>query len=182
MDITTTSKQEFINKIISSLIAPSNIKSCKNFTEENDKLYNSFISKVKHHKFASVKLPVDYVLKYELFSLLKEGSAFIESSSKFVSTITTSRPTDTADQTQYNTRFTGNEFSYSFLDNHPGILNVDHLKDIPKDYEGLMAVPVTVLEYRNINDYNIHRVIYAPKHRGKLIYPRIVVSNKFAEF
>jgi hypothetical protein len=41
-----------------------------------------------------------------------------------------------------------------------------------------MAVPPTVLEYKNFGRFNIHRVLYTPKFNGRFIYPRIVISNK----
>ena len=113
-----------------------------------------------------------------MFNLVRDDKVFIESSVKFVTTFSTKRP-QTISSSEYTAKYVGNEFNYAFLDNHPGIINVDKLKDIPVDYEGFMAVPPTVLVYKNICRFNIHRILYTLTFNGKFIYPRIVVSNKF---
>lgn len=177
MDITTASKQELINHILSILVTP-NVKSSEHSNEDELK-YKSFIADVKAGKSATVKLPLDFAINHEMFTLLKSGTIFIENSIKFITTFTTDRPV-TKQSSTFSAKYQHNEFYYSFLDNHPGIINVDQLKDIPTDYEGLMAVPPTVLEYKNITRFNIHRVIYMPKHNGRVIYPRVVVTNKLA--
>lgn len=174
MDITVTSKQDLIKSIIDMLVT-SNIKSLDR-SSEYDESYYEFISDVKKGKDTSIELPLDYITRFELFELIKSEQVFIDSSAKFKVSLTTKKPT--ALETDFNSKYVGNEFNYSFLDNHPGIINVDHLKDIPVDYEGLMAVPPTVLEYKNLQRFNIHRVIYDPVFIGRHIYTRIVISNK----
>lgn len=175
MDIATMSKQEFIKHLLSAMVTP-NIKP-KQYSEEDNISYANFITKVKTGAEASVNLPLDFALKDELFNLIKNHTVFIESSIKFRTNFTTKRPTDVV-YSIYTATYKNHEFEYSFLDNHPGILNIDKLKDIPVDYEGLMAVPPTVLEYKNLRNFNIHRVLYTPKHNGKMIYYRVVISNK----
>lgn len=175
MDIMTASKQELINRLINLMVTP-NIK-VDEHTKEDESAYNEFVKKATLRHVASVVLPLDFIIKDELFSLIKDGYAFVESTHKFKVTLNTKRP-ETVVHTEFNAKYIGNEFSYSFLDNHPGIINIDKLKNIPTDYEGLMAVPPTVLEYKNTIRFNIHRVLYTPRFNGKLIYPRVVVSNK----
>ena len=48
----------------------------------------------------------------------------------------------------------GNEHKYQILDNY-AILCVDRIKEIPKDYNYPMAVPVTIFKYINQIDYRI---------------------------
>ena len=176
MDIITASKKELIDRILKMMITP-NVKQSSH-SEADERAYSKFIKDVESGKQASVKLPLDFAIKDTLFNLIRDEKVFIDSSVKFVTSFTTKEPKNSV-KNLFMAKYKGNEFYYSFLDNHPGIINIDKLKDIPIDYEGLMAVPPTVLEYKNIENFNIHRVLYAPKHNGKTIYPRIVISNKF---
>lgn len=176
MDLESNARKELLDSLLNIMVTP-NLKESSH-SETDDNKYNEFVKAAKLGRNASVQLALDYVLKNELFNLVKDGKVFIESSVKFVTTFSTKRPTSPV-KSEYSAKYVGNEFNYSFLDNHPGIINVDKLKDIPVDYEGLMAVPPTVLEYKNLRRFNIYRIIYTPKFNGKFIYPRIVVSNKF---
>ena len=175
MDIITASRQELIDNLLKIMVTP-NLKNTEHSKEENDG-YSDFIRYAKIGRKCSVSLPLDFAIKDEMFSLIKENKVFVESSVKFKTTFTTQRPV-TVSPSLFDAKYVGNEFCYAFLDNHPGIINVDKLKDVPTDYEGLMAVPPTVLEYKNIIRFNVHRVLYTPKFNGKLLYPRVVVSNK----
>lgn len=178
MDIIEASKQELIDSILKILVTP-NVKN-QNHSDKEELAYTKFISNAKAGLTDSVQLPMDYAITHDMFKLIKDGKVFIENSIKFKTVFTTKRPAESVNSTaDFSARYIGNEFYYSFLDNHPGIININKLKEIPIDYEGLMAVPQTVLEYKNINRFNIHRVLYTPKHNGRFIYPRVVVSNKF---
>ena len=86
---------------------------------------------------------------------------------------------------------------YSCFDNLPDIINVSRVKDIPKDYKGLMAVPLTVLKY-NLEGYDIidllnrytvfdtwkinadvkARKSHCTNINGKATYARIVIRQK----
>lgn len=183
MDIETKAKNELIDKIRSILVTPNLRKT--EYSEKDESLYKDFIFKVtkklnsKRDVALSVELPLDFASRKEMFDLIKSKKVFIVSSVKFKTLFTTKEP-ELSITDHYTAKFTGNEFDYSFLDNHPGILNVDRLKDIPIDYEGLMAVPPTILEYKHLKRFNIHRVIYNPIHNGKQVYTRVVISNKVA--
>ena len=177
MEIEEVAKQELINAILKTLITP-NVKEEKH-SDYDLNLYNTFISSVKSGNKSTVQLPLEFALKDDMFNLIKSGKVFVSNSVKFITTFTTVKPTDFVNPSYY-AKYIGNEFNYSFLDNHPGIINVDRLKDIPTDYEGLMAVPPTVLEYKHLNKFNLYRVIHAPIYNRKLIYRRVVVSNKLA--
>ena len=179
MDIISKARKELIDSIKKSMTT-TNVKTISHSVEEESN-YNNFIKAVSSGKSksnVSVKLPLDFATKHDMFNLIKDGKVFIESSIKFISTFTNKVP-DNKEQIQFGAHYVGHEFDYAFLDNHPGILNVDKLKDIPIDYEGLMAVPATVLSYSYIGKFNIHKIIYDPVYNGKHIYPRVVVSNKY---
>lgn len=177
MNVESATKKELLDYIVSLMIEP-NMKVSKQ-SEEDEAKFASFIKDVKSNKKTFIKLPLEFALRADMFDLIKAKKVFMDKSVKFSAIFTTTKQ-NTIGANSFSSRYIGNEFNYSFLDNHPGIINVDNIKDIPIDYEGLMAVPVTVLSYKNIARFNIHRVIYTPKHRGKYIYPRVVVSNKFA--
>jgi hypothetical protein len=175
MFIEDIAKKELLNKLLAVMVTP-NAKEITHSQEDESK-YFSFINEVTLGKKAEVKLPSDYLLKFDLVNLIKSSKVYVESTAKFIATLTTNKPENVIPQ-NFAEKYIGNELKYVFLDNHPGIINVNSLKDIPVDYEGLMAVPFTVLEYKNVVHFNIHRVLYAPKINGKIIYPRIVISNK----
>lgn len=180
MGIISETKKEFIESLIQKMVTPNTKVKEKEQSPDDLNSYHVFIEQVLcggGSEELTVKLPIDFALKSDMFRLLKEQQVFISSSVKFVATFTTLRP-KYEDPYEFVAKYRGNEFNYSFLDNHPGIINVDRLKDIPVDYEGLIAVPMTILEYKNMVRFNIHRVIYSPRHLGKFIYPRIVISNK----
>lgn len=175
MRIAEMARKELIDSLLKVMVTP-NIK-LSGHSSEDEASYSLFVKEVSDGRQSKVKLPLDFAIKDEMFSLIKDNKVFIESSVKFQTVFSTIRPTITVKPT-YEAKYKGNEFNYSFLDNHPGIINIDKLKEIPIDYEGLMAVPTTVLEYKNVVRFNIHRVIYSPRHRSKLVYPRVVISNK----
>lgn len=175
MDIVSLSKKELLNKLLAIMVTPQVSK--KESLPENDNLYSDFINKAISGKSAEVTLPLEYALKSTLFDLIKQKKVFISKSVKFITTFTTNCPKDIS-PAEFKAKYIGHEFEYGFLDNHPGIINIDHIKDIPVDYEGLMAVPPTILEYRNIQNFNIHRIIYTPVFIGRHIYTRVVISNK----
>ena len=55
---------------------------------------------------------------------------------------------------ELETNYYGNEHKYQILDNY-NILCVDRIKEIPKDYNYPMAVPLTIFKYINQIDYRI---------------------------
>jgi len=78
------------------------------------------------------------------------------------------------------------ENSYSKYDNYD-ILNVDKLKEIPKDYKGVMGVPITFLDKYNPKQFEILGIANSArwidyecytKINGKKIYNRILIKNK----
>lgn len=86
-------------------------------------------------------------------------------------------------------RFKFNPTTYVTYDNFPDIINVDYCSDIPKDYYGLMGVPISFLEHCNKNQFEIvllDREMYLQRFgkrssfyiNGKEIYRRVVIRRK----
>lgn len=68
-------------------------------------------------------------------------------------------------------------------------INVDKTKEIPKDYNGAMGVPISFIDRYNPNQFEIlgmddHTLVYpdwrgrGPDLKGKPIYRRIIIRNK----
>ncbi|MCD8296801.1 MAG: adenine-specific methyltransferase EcoRI family protein [Prevotella sp.] len=76
----------------------------------------------------------------------------------------------------------GNEEKYPMFDNCKGI-NVNRTQDIPKDYSGLMGVPITFLHKYNPDQFEIIRFRKGDDGKdlrvnGKCPYFRILIKNK----
>lgn len=69
---------------------------------------------------------------------------------------------------------TYNEKDYPTYDNYPAI-EVKKVKDIPIDYNGLMGVPITFLNYYP-NDFII-KDLRRPQLNGKTKYPRLLIKR-----
>lgn len=78
--------------------------------------------------------------------------------------------------------YAGNEDKYPVYDNCEGI-NVNKTQDIPKDYEGLMGVPITFLHKYNPEQFEIVRFRKGDDGKdlsinGKCPYFRILIRNQ----
>ena len=76
----------------------------------------------------------------------------------------------------------GNETAYPNYDNCNGI-NVDRTQDIPKDYAGLMGVPITFLHKYNPEQFEIVKFRKGDDGKdlsinGKCPYFRILIRNR----
>jgi hypothetical protein len=85
-------------------------------------------------------------------------------------------------------RYYGHETEYPKYDNYDAI-NVDRIKDIPKDYKGVMGVPITFVEQWNPDQFEILGNLgsYAPDGyslsseifiNGEKIFKRILIKNR----
>ncbi len=79
-------------------------------------------------------------------------------------------------------KYFGNEDAYQKYDNCDGI-NINRTKDIPKDYKGLMGVPITFLHKYNPEQFEIVRFRKGDDGKdlrvnGKSPYFRILIRNK----
>jgi hypothetical protein len=78
--------------------------------------------------------------------------------------------------------YAGNENDYPKYDNCNGI-NVDKTQDIPRDYDGLMGVPITFLHKYNPNQFEIVKFRKGDDGKdlsvnGKCPYFRILIKNR----
>ena len=84
-------------------------------------------------------------------------------------------------------RYYGNEDLYPKYDSYDAI-NIDKVKDIPEDYEGVMGVPITFLDKYNPDQFDIiglDRYVDDNPHYGKRFelngkekYARILIRNR----
>ena len=65
---------------------------------------------------------------------------------------------------------------YLKYDNYDAI-NVDRVKDIPYDYDGVMGVPITVLTY-DLENFQIVDRLNVPVIGGGRIYKRVIIKKK----
>lgn len=107
-------------------------------------------------------------------------------------------------KTKYlNKLYRGNEDYYQRFKYYPDIINVDKIDDIPIDYTGYIAVPITII-YWNDNFYEIYKCLNdgscknkegvvvkreddyfmtpALLENGKITFKRIIIKLKFAEY
>lgn len=65
---------------------------------------------------------------------------------------------------------------YKHYDEYPDIINVDKTKDIPIDYDGIMGVPITVIDKPEIIAYmELIDRIHDMHIEGKKMYQRYLV-------
>ncbi|KFZ25535.1 MAG: hypothetical protein KQ78_02268 [Candidatus Izimaplasma bacterium HR2] len=82
-------------------------------------------------------------------------------------------------------KYYGNENEYPKYDNYDAI-NIDKVKDIPVDYEGIMGVPITFLDKHNTKQFEIVKFRKGDDNKdlcinGKCPYFRIIIKNKIKE-
>ena len=75
-----------------------------------------------------------------------------------------------------------NPNAYPHYDNYDGI-NVDRLSQIPKDYEGVMGVPITIIDHYNPEQFEIIKFRKGNdgkdlRFNGKTPYTRILIRRK----
>ena len=71
---------------------------------------------------------------------------------------------------------TYNENDYPYLDNYNAI-NVSRVVNIPKDFDGYMAVPITFMDKYNPEQFEILGRL-SPKINGKLKFARLLITPK----
>lgn len=72
---------------------------------------------------------------------------------------------------------------YERFDKNPQIINVDRLKDIPFDYDGEIAVPITFFDIYDPELFEIpYPYVLRDYIKGKIKYARVVIKLKFKEY
>lgn len=77
---------------------------------------------------------------------------------------------------------TYNETDYPKYDNYDAI-NVDRVEDIPKNYDGVMGVPISFLDKLNRNQFELVGILTScdkgkPYVNGKAKYARLLIKRK----
>ena len=72
---------------------------------------------------------------------------------------------------------TYNENDYPRFDNDPEIIE-SKSKDIPIDYDGLIAVPITFFKYYIYLPYDILELRYDLKLKGNEMFSRLIIRKK----
>lgn len=70
-----------------------------------------------------------------------------------------------------------NPIDYLKYDNYDAI-NVNKVVEIPKDYDGIMGVPITFLDKHNPDQFEIIGLINTPFVNNKGIYSRVLIKRK----
>ena len=75
-----------------------------------------------------------------------------------------------------------NSDEYPKYDNYDAI-NIDRVTDIPRDYDGVMGVPITFIEKLNRNQFELLGIMNSydkgqPYVNGKHIYSRLLIKRK----
>lgn len=66
---------------------------------------------------------------------------------------------------------------YPTYDNYDAI-NVDKVKDIPLDYDGVMGVPITIMTKHSPEQFEICGILPNPNINGKEFYTRMLIKHK----
>lgn len=128
-------------------------------------------------KMPYFKVPDNYHLENERFIRKEDGLYKQVNGVCWYSTLSTGRENEYLTLTK-----TYNEEDYPRYDNYNAI-NVNKVKDIPKDYEGIMGVPITFLSKHNPNQFELVRFGYGVDNKylqvdGKTPYYRILIRRK----
>ena len=98
------------------------------------------------------EFPVNYPLNASRYRVDEKGRKYISLNSvRWFTNLKFSRHYEDLVLTK---RYYGNESVYPKYDNYNAI-NVDKIKDIPMDYDGLMGVPITFLDKHNPSQFEI---------------------------
>ncbi len=125
-------------------------------------------------------VPKHYEIYGTEFSINDEGQTIISTNNcLWLTNLKLDIRNETIKLTQ---EYAGNENKYPKYDNCDGI-NVDKTQDIPKDYKGLMGVPITFLHKYNPNQFEIIKFRKGDDGRdlsinGKCPYFRILIKIK----
>lgn len=88
----------------------------------------------------------------------------------------TNLPFDTLGERRLRTSATYDPERYPMLDG-TRIINVDSCAEVPMDYEGEMAVPLTFLDHHDPNQYDLLRFLHDPYLNGRKIFKRYVIRK-----
>ncbi len=125
-------------------------------------------------------VPDDYPLKAASSRIDEEGRKFIRV--KGVRWFTNLPHKKRNEELIFFQKYEGNEKYYPKYDNYDAI-NVNKVKDIPKDYKGTMGVPITFLDKYNPNQFELIKFRKGNDEKdlsinGKCPYFRIIIRKR----
>ena len=128
-------------------------------------------------KMPYFKVPDDYTLENERFIQMEDGLYKQVNGVCWYTTLETGRNNEYLTLTK-----TYNEEDYPKYENYDGI-NVDRVNNIPKDFYGVIGVPITFLSKHNPNQFELVRFGYGDDNKylkvnGKTPYYRILIRRK----
>ena len=129
------------------------------------------------------QVPDDYDIKTESRKKIENGTKYFSKGSItwFTNLPTTKRHEDLI---LYKT-YKGNESDYPKYDNYD-IINVDKVSEIPKDYDGVMGVPITFIDKYNPKQFEVLGIANSARWigyecytliKGKKIFNRVLIKN-----
>lgn len=151
-------------------------------------LSSSYINLLElHKKDYLLVIPIHLSTSNNIFKLIKSGrleyglnrlKTFITSTGDLIGMGNTTWITTMKPSTKRKPLIVTAEYDktkHEFIDNyHLPVINVNRIKDIPKDYYGLIAVPITIFGYDNSNYTIIDKI--TPKINGKSFFQRIIIK------
>lgn len=168
-------------------------------------LYRRYISQLlRHDKDFLIVGNYGSLIYQEVFPSIKEGTVRVGQSPRDMDFITPEGEIKSVNacwftnlEVKENTKrklnltksYYGSEEDYPIYENTKyDVINVDTIADIPKDYEGLMGVPITIFDYdysdyyimgRMSKNYNPKRHDYGtPMVNGEIKFVRVVIQKK----
>lgn len=123
----------------------------------------------------AVKLLIEKVLKVGIWCLKWQPSKDKPNAiaSYWFTTLQVNRP----EEKKLKLTKSYNENDYPRFDNAPDIIE-SKSKDIPIDYDGLIAVPITFFKYYDYLPYEVLEHRGDLKLNGKTVYERLIIRRK----
>ena len=171
---------------------------CINILKESDivitnppfSLFREFIHTLMTHEVKFLVIGNQNAFKYkEIFPLIKDKKIWTgynmvkkfhqpDGSIKEFGNVCwfTNLPTSKRDEPMILTK-TYNSNIYQKIDNYPGAINVNRLVDIPKDWNGLMGVPITYIDKHCPSQFEIIDCLVCPIVEGIEKYSRIIIKK-----
>lgn len=120
--------------------------------------------------------------KEYLIAHKKEGSSYVLKDGEILGRIATIWFTNLDHKKRHEELILYKKYTpkeYPKYDNYDAI-NVDKVKDIPCDYDGMMGVPITFLDKYNKDRWEIVELLKGGKISNRNVYARIVIKRRYS--
>lgn len=156
------------------------VDTAKTFSTMGRRELFKFLDDVDGGIVSTVTVPMNMIVWEEIWPYIKSGSVILKSSLKFRSTITN-------DKSKYTPKAFLPSMSYNpethhCFDNHPTVININKVSEIPSDYFDLMGVPITFMINFNFDEFECIGIIRDGVCCGKKVYPRAIIKRKRESF